>query len=99
MVAKRNPFLALAFIGIGALVAGMGRLVQAYREHGSIVPIPVLVVSAGFGLVVTILTIRALAQIFLDDHLTLRAGRLWLTLVAAILLLVLAFIAGAASSG
>jgi hypothetical protein len=97
-VAKRGPFLALAFIGIGWLVAGIGRLVQACREHGSLVPIPVLVISAGFGLVVTILTIRALAQIFLDDHPSLRAGHLWLALLAAILLLVLAFVAGAASS-
>jgi hypothetical protein len=99
VVAKRNPFLTLAFIGIGGLVAGTGRLVQAYREHGSLVPIPVLVISAGFGLVITILTIRALAQIFLDDHPSLKAGQLWLVLLAAILLLALAFVAGAASSG
>jgi hypothetical protein len=96
---RRNPYVLLAAIGLIALIAGLGRLVQAYREGGSLVPIPVLLASVAFGLLITSYTLRAVAAIFLDSHPALRASQVWLAILGTVLVLALAFLAGAASAG
>jgi hypothetical protein len=97
----RRSSLAVPIIGLGALIVGVGRLAQAYREQDpapDLVPIPVLLASVAFGLVITILTVRAGAIIFLDNHPRLRPAQLWLAVIGASFVLALAYVAGAAYS-
>jgi hypothetical protein len=97
----RRGLLSPAAIGLIALIAGAGRLLQAYRDNdrNPAVPIPVLVAATGYGLVITALTIRAAGTIYLDGHPGVRASVLWLGILGASLVIVLAFVGGVANSG
>lgn len=71
LVTKSHGYLSVVAIGLIALVAGVGRLTAGYRERDAppdIVRIPILLASVGFGLVVTMITVRAIAIILLDAH-------------------------------
>jgi hypothetical protein len=98
MTGRRGP-LSIVAIGLIALIAGAGRLLQAYRDPNPAVPIPVLVAATGFGLAITALTIRAAGAIYLDGHPGVRASVLWLGILGASIAIVLAFVGGAANSG
>jgi hypothetical protein len=100
MTGRRGP-LSIVAIGLIALIAGAGRLLQAYRDHDAnpAVPIPALVAATGLGLVITALTIRAAGILYLETHAGVRASMLLLGLLGASLAIVLAFVGGVASAG
>jgi hypothetical protein len=97
----RRGLSSIVAIGLIALIAGAGRLLQAYRDHDAnpLVPIPVLVAATGFGLVITALTVRAASALYLETHPGVRASVLWLGILGASLAIVLAFVGGVANSG
>jgi hypothetical protein len=99
---KSHGYLSVVAIGLIALVAGVGRLTAGYREHNAppdIIRIPILLGSVGFGLVITVLTVRAITIIFLDAHPGVRPAQVAVAILGASLALVLAFVAGSVSSG
>jgi hypothetical protein len=96
----RRGLSSIVAIGLIALIAGAGRLLQAYRDHDAnpAVPIPMLVAATGFGLVITAMTIRAAGILYLETHPGVRASMLLLGVLGASLAIVLAFVAVASSA-
>jgi hypothetical protein len=96
-----NNALAVFAIGVIALIAGVGRLVQHYIDgtgQDDPVPVPVFVAAALFGSAVVLMTSRAAARDFLKVHTNLRAWHLWLAAALIVAILGLTYVAGATNA-
>ena len=97
MSRRGNPFLALVAVGAGALIAGVGRLSSpGSNQPPDAIRIPLLVAVIVFGLAVTILTVRAVAVLFLESNPTIGRTKLSVAVAGFVVLAAIAFLAGRA---
>lgn len=92
----RNGALTLFAIGLIALIAGVGRLVQRLTTTGEQdpVPLPALVGATIFGLLVVSLVVQSAAREYLGKHEDISGRQLWLAGVFVVGAAVLVFALG-----
>jgi uncharacterized membrane protein YdcZ (DUF606 family) len=94
---KSNQGLAILWVGVVALIAGVGRLVQHYTQGEKVPdapPVAVFVASAAFGFVIVLIALRAGVHEFLATHENVRARNLWLAVGGVAGMLLVAFLLG-----
>lgn len=100
-MARPNSPLVILAIGIIALIAGVGRLVQHFTEGEQVPdppPVPVFVLAAAFGAVITSVALWALVREFVAKRQQIRVW-LYLGIAGATVALCLAYFLGTIGVG
>lgn len=101
-MARPNSALAILAIGIIALIAGVGRLVQHFTQGEQVPnppPVPVFVLAAAFGAVITSVALWTLVREFVATHQQIRISWLYLAIAGATVALCLAYFLGTIGVG